>query len=231
MLQFPPQPPTQLRNNDIAIPQQIDIEIHMRARFPGDIHLWRLSGQKPHHLTHGRHFQARADHQHEIDLVAVVQRQSPAEGIREVFTEEGDVGLHDACDGDFVILVVVVGAVFVVFTLLFVGFGREAAVAAFALDALRADAGGGRLSKGLDTALAARDPAGFEVVVDGGTGDFVGAFQAGGGGEGAVALDEVRGEDAGVGFDVVDVLGVVCEELGSVLEEADEGVGGREGRG
>ena len=46
-----------------------------------------------------------------------------------------------------------------------------------------------------------------------------------------MALDEVRGEDAGVGFDVVDVLGVVCEELGSVLKEADEGVRGGEGRG
>lgn len=41
-----------------------------------------------------------------------------------------------------------------------------------------------------------------------------------------MALDEVGGEDAGVGFDVVDVLGVICEELGFVLEEADEGVGG-----
>ena len=44
-------------------------------------------------------------------------------------------------------------------------------------------------------------------------------------------MDEVGGEDAGVGFDVVDVLGIVCEKLGSVLQEADEGVGGREGRG
>ena len=139
----------------------------MRARFPGDIHLRRLSRQEADHLTHRRHFQARADHQHEIDFVAIVQRQSSAEGIREVFAEESDVGLHDACDGDFVIFLVVVGAVFVVFALLFVGFGREAAVAAFALDALRSDAGGVGLSKGLDTSIAARDPAGFDVVVDG----------------------------------------------------------------
>lgn len=46
-----------------------------------------------------------------------------------------------------------------------------------------------------------------------------------------MALDEVGGKDAGVGFNVVDVLGVVCEELGFVLEEADEGVGGGEGGG
>ena len=46
-----------------------------------------------------------------------------------------------------------------------------------------------------------------------------------------MALDEVGGENAGVGFDVVDVLGVVCEELGFVLEEPDEGVGGGEGGG
>ena len=59
----------------------------------------------------------------------------------------------------------------------------------------------------------------------------MGALEARGGGEGAVALDEVGGEDAGVGFDVVDVLGVVGEELGAVLQQADEGVGGREGGG
>ncbi len=54
------------------------------------------------------------------------------------------------------------------------------------------------------------------------------AFDAGGGGEGAVALDEFVWGDAGFGFEVVDVLGVVGEEFAFGLEERDEGVRGRE---
>ena len=43
-----------------------------------------------------------------------------------------------------------------------------------------------------------------------------------------MALDELGGEDAGGGFEVVDVLGVVSQELAFGLEEGDEGVRGRE---
>jgi hypothetical protein len=41
-------------------------------------------------------------------------------------------------------------------------------------------------------------------------------------------LDELLRADAGFGFEVVDVLGVVGQELAFVLEEGDEGVRGRE---
>ena len=34
--------------------------------------------------------------------------------------------------------------------------------------------------------------------------------------------------DPGVRFDVVDVLGIVCQKFVFVLEQTDEGVGGRE---
>ena len=75
-----------------------------------------------------------------------------------------------------------------------------------------------------EAGVAAGDEAGLEVVVDDIAGDVVAAFDAGGCGEGAVALNEVVGRDASVAFKVVYILGEVCEELVLVLEEANEGV-------
>ena len=158
-----------------------------------------------------------------------MQREALAEGVWKIFAEERDIGLHHSGNSDLVVFIVVVRAVLVVFAFFLMRFKRETAIAAFTLDTPLS--AGLRLAQRLDTAIAARDATGFEVGVDCGAGDFVGAFETRGGGEGAVALDEMRGKDAGVGFDVVDVLSVVCEEFGSVLKEADEGVGGREGRG
>lgn len=198
----------------------------MRASFPGYIHLWRLSWQEPHDLTHWRHLQARPYHQHEIDLVTIMQRQPLAEGVWKIFAEERDIGLHHPGNSDLVVFILV-RAVFIVLALFLMRFWWQTPVAAFALDAPSSRL---CLSQGLDTTITARDTAGFEIGVDCRTRDLVGAFETRGGGKGAVALDELRGQDAGMSLDIVDILGIVCEELGSVLQEADEGVSRREGR-
>lgn len=72
--------------------------------------------------------------------------------------------------------------------------------------------------------------AGVAVFVDDGEvffgGDCFAAAHAGCGVPGAVALDHLRGFDAGCKFEAVDVLGVVGQELFLGLEEGEEGVGG-----
>lgn len=60
-----------------------------------------------------------------------------------------------------------------------------------------------------DAPVAVRDATRSDVGEDEVAVDFVAADLAGCCGEGAVALDELLWEDAGDGFDVVDVLGVV----------------------
>lgn len=101
-------------------------------------------------------------------------RQPLPERIGQIFAEEGDIWLHDARDRDLVVRFFVVRAVFVLFALLFefVRLGGEPAVAAFALDATRRLG----LTERLDAALAARDAAGFQVVIDCRAGYLVFAF-------------------------------------------------------
>jgi hypothetical protein len=67
----------------------------------------------------------------------------------------------------------------------------------------------GRRARALRALPAPRDVAGLDLGEKGLAGDLVAALDARRGGEGAVALDELGGVDAGLGFEVVDVLGVV----------------------
>lgn len=75
--------------------------------------------------------------------------------------------------------------------------------------------------------LTIGDLTSFDFLVDTLTLNLVPAVEARSRCERTVALNEFFGEDTRVAFDVVDILSVVCEELVFVLEQADEGVGGR----
>lgn len=78
----------------------------------------------------------------------------------------------------------------------------------------------------LDAARTARDVAGLDVGEDGLAVDLVAAPKAGGGAEGAVALDQLAPGQAGLDLEVVNVLGVVGEQLVALVQHGDELVGG-----
>ena len=79
-----------------------------------------------------------------------------------------------------------------------------------------------------DALDASRDLAGLHVVKYGVAGDLVTTALAGGGGEGAMALDQLLLAYSGIRLNVVDVLRIVGQELALVLQHGDEGVGGGE---
>ena len=46
-----------------------------------------------------------------------------------------------------------------------------------------------------------------------------------------MTLNELLGQNASYGFDVVDILRIICEELALLLKQVDEGVCGSESVG
>ena len=203
-----------------------------------DIHLRHVLGQEAHDFADGGDLQGGADDDDEVDERAVVLDEALVEGCWEVLAEEGDVGLHDAWGGDVVVVVggggggareggerrapsVFGGAVAVVATRAFTLILHLLLVCGWL--SLR-----GQVLQVVDAARAVRDARGLEIVADGVPRHLMAAFDAGGGGEGAVALDQFVGPDAGGGLEVVDVLREVGQELAFFLEQRDEGVCGRE---
>jgi hypothetical protein len=173
-----------------------------------------VAGQKVGDLGHGGDLHAGAHDDDEIDLVPVDVLEAVEEVVGQGLAEEGDVRLHDARLGD------VEGAVRL--GVLVAGALLAGALTVGGALALLALLLGGDV---VDAALALGGLHGAHGGEDVLAGDVELALAAGGGGPGAVALDQLVLADAGVGLDVVDVLGVVGEQLVLVLQQADELVG------
>ena len=66
MPQLPPRPPTKLKNNIIAIPQKLHIEIHVLNRLARDVDMRDAMREMVGHLAHWSDFQGGSDDEHEV---------------------------------------------------------------------------------------------------------------------------------------------------------------------
>lgn len=103
MLKGPGEAATQLGNDDVAVAEEVDIEVDVGDGLARDVDLGDVRGEPADNLGDGGHLEGGADDDDEVDLVAVVLRQALGEGIGQSLAEEGDVGLHDASGGDVVL--------------------------------------------------------------------------------------------------------------------------------
>lgn len=136
------------------------------------------------------------------------------ERIWKLLAEERDIGLHDARFRN-VIIVILVGRV------------CSTIPGAFLLLAVSGPlslhgAGSSECAQSGHAPIAAGDPLGPYIGEDGLTGDLVLADETGRSREGAVALDQLFREDASNRLQIVDVLGVIGEQLSLLLKEVDE---------
>lgn len=211
VLQRPAQSAAQLRHHGVAVAQQVDVEVDVADALAGHVNLRHVGGEPTDDFRDGRHLEAGADDDDEVHLVAVVLRQPLGEGVGEGLAEKGDVGLHDAGLGN------------VVLALLRVVLTAPAAPARSPGSSRTLPLGPpARRVQFLDAARTAWDLARLDVRKDLLALDLVVALDAGGGTKGAVTLDEAVGGDTGLDLEVVDVLGVICEELAPLVQHGDE---------
>lgn len=142
--------------------------------------------------------------------------QAGGELVGEVLAKEGDVRLHHPSLDDIVLGLLGAAITIRPPVLLLLGAGRP-----LPLDALGGD------THHLGALGAAWDDAGLDVGEDGLALGLEAALDAAGGAKGAVALDELVLGDAGLDLEVVDVLGVVGQQLAALVQHGDELVGGR----
>lgn len=132
VLELPASALAQLGHNHIAVTKQIDIEVVVVYRRPGDVDLGDVRGQEGDELRDGGNLEAGADDDDQVRLEAVGPSKPTAELVRKRLAKEGNVGLHDAALGGHVVLrvrsAVVVAARTAV--LLACAIGRELALAA-----------------------------------------------------------------------------------------------------
>ncbi|KAH6608563.1 hypothetical protein Trco_001909 [Trichoderma cornu-damae] len=199
--QRPPEPPAQLRHDDVAVAQQVDVEVDVGDGLAGNVDLRDMGRQEADNLGHGRDLERGANHNDQVHLVPVVFREAAGEFVGQGFAEKGNVGLHDARAGDVVVRVLVRAVVARPAPPLLLGAGGPLP--------LRGGAAGGLERREAPGALG--DLAGPDVREDVLAPDLVAALDAAGGAERAV----------------VNVLGVVGEELAALVEHGQELVGGR----
>lgn len=197
VLQVPPGASAELRDDDVAVAEEIDIEVdvgHGRAR---DVDLRDVRREVGYHLGHGGDLEGGADDYDKVYNVAIMLDQASAELVGQSLPKEGDIGFHNAGGWDIVVLI---RAVIIVATTAPPGGG--AVLGALPLShAIAAQSG--------DALDASRDLAGLHVVKYGVAGDLVTTALAGGGGEGAMALDQLLLAYSGICLNIVDVLGIV----------------------
>jgi len=149
-----------------------------------------------------------------------VADEALGESIWQLLAEEGDIWLHDACFGDIVVFlflgiaVIVEALAFLVLTIL----------GSFAFHSIR----NLESSEIGDALVTTGNSVGSDVREDHVAFDFVFALDAGGGGERAVALNQLLGENASETLEIVDILSVVGEQFSFLLKKMNEGVGGSE---
>jgi hypothetical protein len=201
VLKRPLEAAAQLGHNDVAVAKQVNVKVYMVDGLARDVDLGNMGGQPADNLGDGCDLERSADDDDEVDLIAVVFGQAAREFIGQGLAEEGNVGLHDAGLRHIVLGVIVRVVV------------RGAAFAAAAIRgggaALALDGG----TQGLGAARTARDDISLDFGKDGLAVGLVAALDASSGAKGAVALDQAVLGDAGLNLEVVDVLGVVGEQL------------------
>lgn len=155
VVEIPTRAAAELGDDDVAVAQEVDVEVdvaHGRAR---DVDLRYVRGQERDDLGHGRHLERRADDDDEVDEVAVVLHQPLGKLVGKRLAEEGDVRLHDAGLGNVICAIVVVIVVEVAARSL----GRGAVARSLALERPRASGPERR-----DALAASRDLARLDIV-------------------------------------------------------------------
>lgn len=96
MVQVPARAAAQLGDDDVAVAQQVDVEVGVVDGGAADIELGHVRVQEGDDLAHGRDLERRANDDDQVHQVAVVLHQPAVELVREGLAEEGNVRLHDA---------------------------------------------------------------------------------------------------------------------------------------
>ena len=174
--------------------------------------MWDVCWEVGNDFTDRSDLQACADDDDQIDKVLIVIRETLRKSIRELFSEEGDVRLHNACFRD---VVVVVGRVGITISATFLVL---AILRTLALHCARRT----ESAEPRGTVVAAGNPIGSDVGEDRFAGDLVLAFVASRSCERTVALNQLLREDTCHRLDVVNILGVIGEEFALLLEQVDE---------
>ena len=125
MLQIPSGAPTELRDHDVAVTQEVDVEVgvgtglrvgkvsnvgagqqKMDTYFSGNIELRNMVRQDSDDFRHGGYLQRGPYHENEIHEVSIMTHQPVVEGCREVLAKECDIRLHDARNRDIVVFII-----------------------------------------------------------------------------------------------------------------------------
>jgi len=100
VFQRPPRPSRQLRNHDVAVAEEVDVEIDVVDRIARDVDLRYVAGEKVWDFGYGGDFHGRAHDDDEVDFVFIHVLEAVEEIVGQGFAEEGDVRFHDAGLGD-----------------------------------------------------------------------------------------------------------------------------------
>lgn len=209
VLQRPASAPTELKNNVVTIPQQLDVKVDMLDRFAGDIDEGYLGGEDIRDIGDRSDLQRGADDDHKVDNLRILFLQTIEEVIRQSLAEESDIRLHDARGKVVVLIVVRIGEIVPVALL----FLLLLLFASLTFPHLRLQ------REFLSAASAVRDSLILDIVENLRALDVVIAVLAASSrGETTVTLHEQLVPDSSNLLERIDVLRVIPLQLASILQ-------------